>query len=175
VDSLQLKTKKLIAADTIAMAVYSVVNGLIGLFLTHVYEVRWVGLTFNQWLGIRLIFNPLKFGGAYFCGQLTNRFRKRLVGNSKSWFWKAIADSLAISAFQLPLYAVSALVMGVSLVKIAIFIGIYLVDNAIFGWTYGWILDWMRLRFAVDGTKSTKSKVESLKLKVATMDEEEVA
>ncbi len=101
-----------------------------------------VGLTLRQWFGIRILYAALRFAGARLCGKLTDSIRERLLGTSRQRFRKALADAIALSLYQIPLYIVSALVMGARFRQVAITSSIYLVENALLGWLYGVILDW---------------------------------
>lgn len=138
-----------VSADTVALILFALCAGA----LTLLYEVVIAGLALGQWAGIRILYNALRFAGARICGKLTDKVRQHLLGTSRSRFRKAIADTIALSLYQLPIYVVSALIMGASIRQIAITSTIYLGDNVLLGWLYGVILDWVRRRFAKGGER----------------------
>ena len=134
----------LVAADTIALLIFTVISGLPALF----YELLLVGFTLGQWAIIRLLYNTLRFAGARLCGKLTDLIRRRLAGSSSSYFRKGAADTVSLLLYQLPLYLLSALIVGANVRQMAIALAMYLFDSILLGWLYGAILDRVRLYFA---------------------------
>lgn len=130
-----------IKIDTTAMVIFGLVTSLLTIF----YEVIVTGVDLEKWAEVRLLYNAIRFIGAYFLGCLIDWFRIRLNGH---WFSKALSDALALSVYQIPIYAFSAWVMGVPCNAIILAAGIYFLDNLFLGWLYGYILDQTRKRFS---------------------------
>ena len=138
---LKLFLKSKITTDTIALVIFSIcASG----GLTVLYELLIIDMTKGQWLVFRVLYNILKFSGAYFCVKITDWMRLRILKTSQNRFHKAIADTISISIYQIPLYIMSGLIMGINIIQLLIVSSIYLVDNMILGWLYGVILDWTR-------------------------------
>jgi hypothetical protein len=131
---------KMAGVDTVAMVLFSVIGGV----LTIGYEVGLLGLTGQQWLAIRLLYNPARFIGARLCGKLTNWIRFHLAAESPNWWQKAVSDTIAVSVYQIPIYVLSALIAQVEPGIIGIAVLMYLLENICIGWLYGVILDWVR-------------------------------
>lgn len=135
-------TKQFLVADTIALIIYSLTTGV----LSWIYEVSLFNYTAGQWLGVRLLFNGLRYPGARLCGKLTDQVRKKLGGESSHPIRRSIASSISLSLYQLPIYGASALIMGVPLKQVVTIMAIYGAQNILLGWWYSLILDWMRRR-----------------------------
>lgn len=135
---------KQVAADTIALAIYS---AIVGIGTTLLYERALAGFTWEQWAALRVVYNVLRFGGARLCGKLTNWVRWRIGGDNPNRWRKAVADGCALAVYQEPIYIVSALLVGVTWQQIALTAPIYILDSILFGWVYGIILDSVRKRF----------------------------
>lgn len=125
--------------DIVAMLVYNLIAG----GLTLIYEVLLAGASTEQWLGVRIIYTIIRFSGAFILGYLIDWFRQ-LLSKRKYLLAKATADFLALSVYQLPIYCFSALLVGVPIASILITSGLYVVDNLLLGWLYGYILDKVR-------------------------------
>jgi|GEM_PF-1277233 len=134
-----------VLADTIAFGLFGFAVGAV---TTILYEMVLFGFTFRQWIGIRIFFTILRFVFAFVCGWLTDFLRQHFPGAAHNRFWRAMAEATALTVYQMPLYVVSALIVGVDWHKIAFMSGIYLLENFLFGWLYGLILDWTRKKFA---------------------------
>lgn len=134
-----------VAADTIALLLYSVA----GAALTIVCEIFFLKLSGKQWASIRVVYNILRFAGAWLCGTMTDQLRHRIQGDSKHPFRLAVAGATSLSLYQLPIYALSARLVGVELAQIQSALGFYFASNLFFGWAYVLILDWVRSRMAV--------------------------
>ncbi len=127
----------------VAMIIYGIVTS----FTTIIYEVLLAGATAEQWLGVRVIYNVLRFAGAYFLGSLIEKVRLKFARN-KGFIYVALADAISLSIYQLPIYFISALIMQVSLTTMVITALLYILDNLIFGWLYGFIFDRTKLLFS---------------------------
>ncbi len=125
--------------DIVAMLVYNLIAG----GLTLIYEVLLAGASTEQWLGVRIIYTIIRFSGAFMLGYLIDWFRQ-LLSKRKYLLAKAIADFLALSVYQLPIYCLSAILMGVPIASILISSSLYVADNLLLGWLYGYILDRVR-------------------------------
>jgi len=121
--------------------------------LVIVYEFA-LGLTLAQWGGVKILYNIFRFIGAHYCANLTLWLQKLISGGSNHWFRNAIADALALSVYEIPLYALSAWIMGVDTSVIILLSVIFIFHNIIFGWFYGWLL--VRLR-ALIGAREESS------------------
>ena len=141
---------KRITADTLALAIFSALTGAFGLL----FERYVASLSLVQMAGIRLGYNILKYLFAEFCAQIADNLRTRLMGNSKHQFRRALADGLALSGYQLPLYIGCALVAQAETRQMAEMVAFYLANNMAFGWLYGLALNWVRTRFSVRPTDS---------------------
>ena len=133
-----------ITADTLAMVLYLLATGIFG----FLFERSVVGLLVWQMGGIWIL-GLGKYPLAELCAQLTGKLRILLMGNSRHPFRRALSAGLALSVYQVPLYVGSALCVRVSLSKVSAMAAFCLACNLIFGWLYGFILDWVRARFAV--------------------------
>jgi len=133
-----------VAADTLALALFSITVGLITTFVIERYIL---GFSLVQWGIIRLVYNPLRFGAARLLGKLTDRMRMRIGGSTPSRLRKAVADSTTLALYQPFVYMVSALLVGANFKQISIAIPIYIVESFVTGWLYGIILDYVRQRF----------------------------
>ena len=142
---------KKITADTLALAIFSFLTGIFGLL----FERYVASLSLVQMAGIRLGYNFLKYVFAEVCAQIADSLRKRLMGNSNHPFRRALADGLALSAYQLPIYLGCALVAQAEVRQMATMTAFYLANNMAFGWLYGLILNWTRRWFAVQNGKQT--------------------
>ena len=138
------QAKRLYLSDTGALVLFGIVMGI----TTVIYEIWLVSMTTRQWVLIRILYNILRFVGARLCGKITDRTRCYILKGSKSKFKKGLADGIALSFYQMPIYIFSALVAGAGAKQIAIVVSLYVLDNLVSGWLYGLILDWMRARVA---------------------------
>lgn len=123
---------------------------VIGLATSLFYELKLLGLSEQQWLLIRIIYNTLQFGLAGLCGWMSDRIYERL---SKSWkkpFREALASALALSVYRLSLYTLTVLGVGAELRQIAKVLLLYLViDNILIGSTYRFVRKRVLARFGV--------------------------
>jgi len=124
-----------------------IVFGIITSFTTIIYEVLLAGATAEQWLGVRVIYNILRFAGAYFLGSLIEKVRLKF-GRQSGFIYIALADAISLSIYQLPIYFISALIMQVSIKTMVITALLYILDNLIFGWLYGFIFDRTKILFS---------------------------
>ena len=128
--------------DIIAMLIFSVFS----CFTTLLYEVAAAGISVEQWLGIKIIYIPLRFAGAYILGSLIDKVRLKLARDNR-FIHKALADAISLSIYQIPIYLLSAAVMRVSWQPILITVALYILDNILFGWLYGYLLNQVRKYF----------------------------
>lgn len=129
--------------DIVAMLAYNVIAG----GLTLIYEVLLAGASTEQWLKVRIIYTIIRFSGAFILGYLIDWFRQ-LLSKRKYPLAKAVADFLALSVYQLPIYCFSAMLAGVPIASMLITSGLYLADNLLLGWLYGYILDKVRKHYS---------------------------
>lgn len=129
-----------IKVDTIAMLIF----GIVSTIPTLLYEMLISGVDFNQWAGVRISYNILRFAGAYFLGHLIDRLRAKLDGGL---IRKAFADAVSLSIYQIPIYILCSLIFKVAYQKIILVSSLYILDNFFFGWLYGYILDRTRKYF----------------------------
>ena len=134
-----------VTADTLALAIFSLLTGIFGLL----FERYAVNLTLVQMAGIRFFYNLLKYLFAEGCAQIADALRAKLMGNSKHPFRRALADGLALSGYQIPIYLACCLVAGAKFGQVATVCVFYLFNNLALGWLYGMILNWVRTRFSV--------------------------
>ena len=111
--------------------------------LTLLYQVTIAGASTEQWLYMKLIYLPLRFAGAYFLGCLIDQIRVRLSAQGNP-VRRAIADALSLSLYQVPLYCLSAIIVGISWYAMAITSVLWILDNIFLGWLYGYILNQTR-------------------------------
>lgn len=140
----RLFLKSKITVDTLAFVIFSICTSV---GLTTLYELLVVRMENETWVIFRILYNLLKFSGAYFCAEITDWVRLKVLKKSENLFRKAIADSISVSMYQLPLYNVSGFIMGIDTFQLMIISSIYLLDNILLGWSYGAILDWIRKKF----------------------------
>lgn len=113
--------------------VATIIYGLITLALTIFYEKYLLGLNWGEWFGARGIYIVFRYSFLFLLDFLIDFFRRYLP--------KILADGIALSCYQIPLYAFSAFIMGVGQNTILLAALIYLIDNLALGWLYGFILD----------------------------------
>ena len=125
---------------TVTLALYGIAGGII----VFVLEVFVVGIDLGDWFGIRLLYNTALFAGGKYCQRLTDYLRCKFQGNSSHSFRKAIADTLALASYKIPLFAASAMIFQLEAGKIlgACFFDVFEIAGT--GWLYGRILDWVR-------------------------------
>lgn len=139
-----------ITVDTLALIVFSVFTGAFGLL----FERYVASLSLVQIAGIRVGYNFLKYTFAEVCAQIADGLRIKLMGNSKHPFRRALADGLALSAYQLPIYLGCALVAQARPKQMAMMSAFYLMNNMALGWIYGIILNGIRAWFSVRPAES---------------------
>ncbi|MBI3589522.1 MAG: L-alanine exporter AlaE [Candidatus Liptonbacteria bacterium] len=137
---------KLIAADTIALALY---GGVCSAFV-YLIEVKGIAIPVGKWFAFRGLYNFFLFGGACFCGWITNKSRAILQGTSDHIVRRWLAEGISLSLYKIPIYVASAYVCNVAWSQIFQASAVDLGLNLVTGRLYGWILDWTRHRFAVN-------------------------
>lgn|GEM_PF-2359571 len=98
-----------ITVDTIAFAIFSLLTSV---GLTTIYELLVLKMDNDDWFLFRIIYNILKFSGAYFCAELTDIIRKKIQKNPNNLSQKITADTLAVSIYQLPIYNITGYFEG---------------------------------------------------------------
>lgn len=126
-------------SDIVAMVLYNLIAG----FLTLVYEIWLGGATGEQWVWVRIIYTIIRVSGAFLLGYLID-FCRRHIWQKRKLIFKALADAFALSLYQIPIYIFSALISGVLWHSILITACLYIGDNLLLGWLYGYILDRVR-------------------------------
>ena len=139
------KVGREVVADTLALFLFS----LAGFLFTIFYEMLIIGISVQQWLGIRIVYNALKFPTAVLCAKLNDFLRRHFVKESSSWWVKAGVDTLSVWLYQLPIYVVSAAVVGMSSGQVLAGCAFDLIEYVVVGWTYGPLLVWSRARLRV--------------------------
>ncbi len=120
--------------------VASIIYGMITAFLTIFYEIFIADLGFMEYGFTKLIYLPCRYIiFTFVLDYLMDYFRSMMP--------KLIADPIALSIYQIPIYIIAAMIMGVSNHTIALIAAIYIADNFAFGWLYGYILDRTRKFF----------------------------
>lgn len=124
-----------------------VVQGLFVSASTFVYEVVFFTIAQDTWGYIRLLYNGIKYITFHIPAKLDDYLKTTFLRTSKNRFYEWMADGLALSIHQVPIYIVSAVIFGISVEKIALISLFYLADNFAFGGLYGILLKWMREKF----------------------------
>jgi len=119
--------------------VATIIYGLLTFALTILYEKVMIGLEWDSWFGVRAIYIPIRYLLVFMLDYLIDYFRKILP--------KFIADGIALSLYQIPIYIFVSLVVGLNIKAIILASCIYVVDNFAFGWLYGYVLDRTRKFF----------------------------
>lgn len=119
--------------------VATIIYGLITFALTIFYEKYLLGLNWGEWIGARGIYIILRYTLLFILDYLIDFYRRYLP--------KPLADALALSTYQIPIYASAALIVGINHGTILLAGIIYLIDNLALGWLYGYILDQTRKYF----------------------------
>ena len=132
-----------VAADTLALLIYSVV---VGVTTTLAIDIWFVGMTGMQWTGVRLVYGPLRFILARLLGKMTDRLRTYFAGPSPNRLQKAVVDAMSLYIYQQPLYVVCALIVGVELPQLYGAAILYFIEALLTGWFYGVVLDFVRRR-----------------------------
>jgi hypothetical protein len=117
----------------------TIIYGIITFSLTILYEKVIVGLNWQEWMGVRLIYIPTRYTFLFLLDYLIDYFRSILP--------KALAEATALSLYQIPIYISAAIIMGVPKSLITTACLIYIADNLAFGWLYGYILNKTRKFF----------------------------
>lgn len=144
---LSLAVKNLIA-DTVAYLLYSIPGGLITLY----FETAVIGLTLQQWGGIRVWYTILRIAGArVVLGKLDNVIRYNVAGPKPNRFQKSVADTITLIVYQLPLYALTLWIMDASSKQLMMACAFSFVENTLLGWLYGLVLDLSRRLLARNG------------------------
>jgi len=126
-----LKSK--IIVNTFAFFLFSVCSSV---GFTVLYELLFSNIGTKQWVYFRIIYNLVKITGSYFCAQITHWVRKKIAN-------KTIADGTSLSIYQIPLYNIIGLIIGIDIYQLLIISIICIIDNMSMGWGYGIILDWL--------------------------------
>lgn len=145
--------------DTTAFLIFGMITGAV----TALYEVVIVGVTAHQWFVVRILYTLIRCLGVYFLGKITDSLRKKIAGeklrkaisdlclglNPKIilFITKGISDGISLSIYQIPVYVFSAFVCGVEVKAIFLASLLYIGDNFLFGWFFGYILDRTRAHF----------------------------
>lgn len=119
-------------------------HGIIGGAVVFILEVLVVGINLDDWVGIRLLYNIALFAGGKYCQQLTDYLRLKFRSNSTHPFRRALADTLALASYKIPLFALSAAIFQLEVGKIIGACLLDFVEIAGTGWLYGVILNWVR-------------------------------
>ncbi len=122
-----------------------IVQGLFSSASTYVYEVVFFTIAQEKWILVRLVYNGIKYATFFIPAILDDKFKSTFL---RKW----VADGLALTIHQVPIYIISSLFFGIDAEKIVFISIIYLVDNFSFGWVYGVVLRWAREKFI---TKTT--------------------
>lgn len=124
-----------------------IVQGLFASASTFVYEVVFFHIAQDEWGFIRLLYNGIKYFTFFIPARLDDYFKTTFLRTSQNRFYEWVADGLALSIHQIPIYIVSAMIFGINAEKIILISVLYLVDNFAFGGLYGILLKWMREKF----------------------------
>ena len=138
-----LDYKKLVVYGT-AFLVYTAYTG----WLLVGYEKFVCDLATEDVIQLRLMSGIPRALLGFVCGILESAIERRMGALPRFWR-QAVAGSLSLFAFQLPLYVMSALIMRIGTEQILITCGIYIAIDMIFGWSYAILLDRMRRWFGV--------------------------
>lgn len=122
--------------NLIATIIYSILTFALTIF----YEKVLIGLNWGEWIGARGIYIFFRYLLVFILDYLIDYFRARLP--------KFLAEAVALSVYQIPIYATAALIMGVETRLILLAVLIYIADNLFLGWLYGYILDRTRKFFS---------------------------
>ncbi|MDD2681254.1 MAG: L-alanine exporter AlaE [Patescibacteria group bacterium] len=131
--------KKTILSRARDNIVATIIYGLITFALTIFYEKYLLGLNWGEWMGTRGIYIVFRYTFLFVLDYLIDFFRQHLP--------KGLADAVALSTYQIPIYATAALIIGLDYQRILLAAAIYLADNLALGWLYGYILDRTRKFF----------------------------
>lgn len=145
--SLVRKLGRMVNAETIALAIFSVATFLLPLM----WEMVVAKTTITQSGGMRgftatnLI---VRYLFARFLGKLADWLQRVVPGTAKSGIMRSLANGLAVWLYQLPMYLVGAVAMGFSVRQVILVQGILLLESPLVGWLYRAILDRVRARVA---------------------------
>ncbi len=131
--------KKTILSRSRDNIVATIIYGLITFALTIFYEKYLLGLNWGEWMGARGIYITIRYTFLFVLDYLIDFFRQHLP--------KGLADAAALSCYQIPIYTSAAFIMGIDPHSILLAAAIYLADNLVLGWLYGYILDKTRKFF----------------------------
>jgi len=139
------KVGREVVADTLALFLFS----LAGFLFTIFYEMLIIGISVQQWLGIRIVYNTIRALTAVPLARFNRFLRRRFVKESSNWWVKPAVDTLSVWLYQLPIYIVSAAVVGMSSGQVLAGCAFDLIEYVAVGWTYGPLLTWSRARLRV--------------------------
>lgn len=143
--------------NIVAMIIYAIITTGITMF----YEMGVSNGEIHQWFWVRVIYISLRTLGAPLLGQLIDYIRDKVDNEVNflklSWLFsqktshrilKGISDSISLSLFQIPIYIFAALTVGVDYQAVLVNSLMYIGDNFLLGWFFGYILDQTRKFFA---------------------------
>jgi hypothetical protein len=141
--------------DTIASWIY----GPLGAILPGICEMGMFHFTFWQWFVLHCLFSIRILLNGWICGMLADYFGKKC---HKTILSVRISDVLALYSYELPLYAISAAIVGASRRQILLGLIIQIINNALLGKPFRIIIDWMRRYFSSRSFSKQTSHPEQL-------------
>lgn len=111
---------------------------------TLCYEFLLSGLAIERMGLVRIIYGAIRLLGAPYCNRWTDAARIRLSGMSRSRFCGALADAVALSTYQVPLYIAVALPLGAAPRQVVFACGLAVIGDFCFGWFYRWMRNRVR-------------------------------
>ncbi len=138
----------MVAADTLAMVLFSILT----FFIASFWEMTLAGLTLKESAMMRgaggAVTVPARYLLARFQGMLADFCERNVPMAKESVVMKAVANGLAVWTYQVPLYLTGALIVGISWKQVLIVQCIFLIESPFVGYIYRKILDKTRARLA---------------------------
>lgn len=130
-------------ADTVALISFTVVTGMF-------IEIVIVGMTLQQSLLSRIMCQPLNIAFGRIYGLYRDFIIAKVCGNNKSYVKEVVGDILSYLTFQLPLYLVILIVIGMDIEGIITATVSQTIALVILGAPYGKWLSFVRKKILVE-------------------------
>lgn len=134
-----IKIRREVLVNIGAVIAYSMLTGPLTVF----YDLQLVGLSWSQWLGVRLLIAVLRDAPGYIMGKHADKLRVRLKAQ-QSRLRKIVADTMTLVAYQVPLNLLGAWIMGANGIQLVTVLIAYFLHNLLLGWVYSFIRDKFR-------------------------------
>lgn len=137
--------RRRIIADGITFFLYTACTG----WIIVGYEKYVCDLAIEQVAILRMMSGVPRVALGFACGMVKNAVKRRWFAGSSEFLSQAAAGAIALCLFQLPLYVGSALILSTGARQIIVTCILYIASDILFGWSYVYLLEYIRARFRV--------------------------